>query len=103
MIHLGKRQILKLHANLIEVFGGDSSLRDESLLDAALAAPFHSYDDVELFPSVQEKAARLGFGLVSNHPFMDGNKLIGAHSMLIFLELNEEHLEYTQASLSEIS
>lgn len=102
MIRLSKRQILTLHAEIIREFGGDDGIRDEALLEAAIAAPFQSYEEVDLFPSVRQKAARLGFGLVRNHPFMDGNKRIGAHAMLVFLELNRLHLAYTQASLAKI-
>ena len=53
-----------------------------------------------MFPSLQQKAARLGFGLVQNHPFVDGNKRIGAHAMLVFLSLNGVELAYTQQELS---
>lgn len=54
------------------------------------------------FPSLQQKAARLAYGLVSNHPFIDGNKRIGAHAMLVFLELNGIVLEYSQNELSDL-
>ena len=63
-------------------------IRDEASLESALASPFHTFDEIEIFPSTIEKAARLGFGLVSNHCFYDGNKRIAAHAMLVFLELN---------------
>ena len=55
-----------------------------------------------MYPSVQQKAARLGFGLVKNHAFLDGNKRIGAHAMLAFLMLNQIELTYTQEELSDI-
>ena len=55
-----------------------------------------------MFPSIQQKAARLGYGLVKNHAFIDGNKRIGAHAMLVFLALNKVELDYTQEELSEI-
>lgn len=102
MIRLNKKQILILHSQLIEKFGGIKGVRDESLLDSALSAPFQSYGDEELFPSIQAKAARLCFGIVKNHAMMDGNKRLGAHTMLVFLELNGCHLEYSQDELIEI-
>ena len=100
MTILSKEQIISLHAQLIEETGGDSGLRDEGLLDSALSAPFQAFGNVELFPSIQQKAARLGYGLIMNHPFVDGNKRIGAHVMLVFLALNGIELEYTQDELA---
>ena len=100
MTIFSKEQIISLHAQLIEETGGDGGLRDEGLLDSALNAPFQSFGSVEPFPSIQQKAARLGYGLIMNHPFVDGNKRIGAHVMLVFLALNGIELEYTQDELA---
>ena len=99
MIVLSKEQILVLHEQLIEETGGSSGLKDEGLLESALASPFQSFDGKDLFPSVYQKAARLGFGLASNHAFIDGNKRIGAHAMLVFLLLNGVEIEYSQEEL----
>ncbi len=99
---LSKRQILLLHEQLVEQSGGFAGIRDETLLDSALNAPFQSFDCEDAFPSIQQKAARLGYGLVKNHPFIDGNKRIGAHAMLVFLAVNGIELDYTQAELSDI-
>ena len=99
---LSKRQVLLLHEQLISETGGSSGLRDEGLLESALAAPFQSFAGVEVYPSVQQKAARLGYGLVKNHPFVDGNKRIGVHTMLVFLALNGIELDHTQEELVEI-
>ena len=70
-------------------------------MDSALGAPFQSFGDQDVFPSIEQKAARLGFGLVHNHAFIDGNKRIGAHAMLVFLALNGIELDYTQDELSD--
>jgi len=102
MIILSKEQILYLHKELINETGGMQGLKDEGLLDSALAAPFQSFENQDLFPSIYQKAARLGFGLASNHAFIDGNKRIGAHAMLVFLELNNIHIKYSQDELSNI-
>ena len=102
MIVLEKDQVVRLHRQLILETGGIDGIRDEALLEAALHAPFQSFDGVSVFPSVQQKAARLGYGLVKNHAFVDGNKRIGAHVMLVFLALNGIELSYTQDSLSDI-
>ncbi len=99
---LSKRQVLLLHSSLIEVFGGSDGVRDEGLLESALATPFQTFDGEPVYPSVQSKAAQLGFGLIRNHPFVDGNKRIGAHVMLVFLELNGIELHYNQQELIDI-
>ena len=93
---LSKRQICMLQEQLVRKTGGSQGVRDEGMLESALAAPFQSYADAEAYPSVQQKAARLCYGLVMNHAFVDGNKRIGTHAMLIFLALNGIELEYEQ-------
>lgn len=102
MIILTKKQVLQMHSQLIEQFGGEAGIRDEALLDSALQSPFQTFDGEDLFPSVQAKAARLGYGLIKNHCMIDGNKRIGAHSMLVLLALNEIELKYTQKELYEM-
>ena len=102
MKKLTKEQILMLHNELIRETGGSGGLRDEGLLDSALNAPFQGFGDVDSFPSLQQKGARLGYGLICNHAFVDGNKRIGTHAMLLFLSLNGIELEYTQNELSDM-
>ena len=99
---LNKHQILMLHQHLVDETGGSPGLRDEGLLDSALNAPFQTFGDTSAYPSLQQKAARLCYGLVKNHPFIDGNKRIGAHAMLVFLAVNGLELSYTQQELSDI-
>ncbi len=101
MIRLRKSQVLQLHAQLVQQAGGSDGLRDEGLLDAALEAPFQSYGGQMAYPTLFGQAARLGYGLVKNHPFVDGNKRIGAHAALVFLTLNGVELEYTQRELAD--
>lgn len=101
MIKLSKKQVLLMHERLIETTGGSFGVRDEGMLDSALSNPFQSFGGEELYPSIQAKAARLCYGLVKNHPMVDGNKRIGAHVMLVFLMLNGYELEYTQQELSD--
>ena len=102
MIRLSKTQILLLHEQLIAETGGSSGLRDEGMLDSALNAPFQTFGEEDVYPSLQQKAARLCFGLVKNHPFLDGIKRIGAHVMLVFLALNGIELQHTQTELSDV-
>ena len=99
---LSKRQVLLLHSSLIEAFGGSDGVRDEGLLESALAAPFQTFGGEPVYPSMQSKAAQLGFGLIRNHPFVDGNKRVGAHVMLVFLELDGIVLHYEQQELIDI-
>ena len=102
MLRLSKSQILLIHDQLISETGGSSGLRDEGMLDSALNAPFQTFGGEDVYPSLQKKAARLCFGLVKNHPFVDGNKRIGAHAMLVFLALNGIELQHTQSELSDV-
>lgn len=102
MKKLTKGQILMLHRDLIMETGGTDGLRDEGLLDSASNAPFQGFGRTDTFPSLQQKGARLGFGLIRNHAFVDGNKRIGAHAMLVLLALNGIDLSYTQEELSDM-
>lgn len=102
MTRLTRKQILLLHQALIEESGGIDGIRDDGLLDSALNAPFQSFSGQFLYPSLQKQGARLGFGIIRNHPFLDGNKRTGAHVMLIFLAMNGIELEYTQQELVDI-
>lgn len=96
---LGKRQILMLHSMLVAQSGGMDGLRDEGLLESAINTPLQTFGGQELYPTVLEKAARLGYGLIHNHPFLDGNKRIGAHAMLVFLDINNITLSYADDDL----
>lgn len=96
------KQILLLHSQLIAETGGSDGLRDSDLLDSALNAPFQTFDSSPLYPTLQQKAARLGYSLVNNHPFVDGNKRIGIHVMLVFLAINGLELQYEQSHLIEV-
>ena len=101
MILLRKEKIMEMHHELIQRFGGADGISDEALLDSALAAPFQSFSGQELYPTVQEKAARLGYGLIKNHAMVDGNKRLGAHVMMTFLAVNGIEMEYSQEEAIE--
>ncbi len=102
MIWLSKEQILFLHSEMIRATGGMDGLRDSHFLESALLAPMQTFGSEELFPTVLDKAARLACGLTQNHPFIDGNKRIGAHAMLVVLALNQIPLSYSQKELSDV-
>ena len=101
MKKLSKKQVLMPHTQLIQQTGGSNGVRDYNLLDSALENPFQSFGGEELYPTIQAKAARLGYGLIKNHCMIDGNKRIGTHAMLVFLALNGIELKYTQKELYE--
>ena len=88
MIRLSQEKVLALHEILTKETGGDPNVRDIALLNSAIESAFATFDGQELYPTKQEKGARLGFSLISNHAFVDGNKRIGMYVMLIFLEVN---------------
>ena len=88
MTKFSREKVLLLHQLIAQETGGEIGLRDQALLDAALAAAFAGVADREFYPSKEEKAAKLGFDLISNHAFLDGNKRIGMYVMLTFLEAN---------------
>lgn len=102
MIKLTKEQVVSIHSSLIKASGGTDGVRDEGLLESALESPFQTFDGYDLYPSIIQKAARIGYSLVSNHPFIDGNKRIGIHIMLVFLAINGIDISCTQEDLIKI-
>ena len=88
MMKFSKDKVLMLHQLMAEETGGDVGVRDEALLESAIENVYLTFDGEELYPTKEEKAARLCYSLISNHAFLDGNKRIGVFIMLSFLELN---------------
>lgn len=88
MKYLNIEQVLALHRLIVNESGGSHGLRDRGALDSAVAQPRMTFGGAELYPTLPEKAAALSFSLISNHPFVDGNKRIGYETMVVFLELN---------------
>ena len=76
-------------------------MRDAGMLDSAIAAPVQEVFGNVAYPSILQKAVRLGYGLIMNHPFVDGNKRIGTHAMLVLLALNGIELRFEQEELSD--
>ena len=99
MIRFSKEKVLLLHKILAEATGGSVGIRDEGLLDSALEGVFAGFGDKEFYPSKEEKGARLGYTLISNHAFVDGNKRIGVYVMLSFLEMNGIRIRCTDEEL----
>jgi death-on-curing protein len=88
MRYLALKEALELHRLIIEQSGGLAGVRDLGALESALAQPQMTFDGQELYPTVIEKASALGFSLINNHPFIDGNKRVGHAAMEVFLVLN---------------
>lgn len=102
MIRFSREKVLLLHKLMAEATGGSADIRDEGLLDSALESVFAGFGDKEFYPSKEEKGARLGYALISNHAFVDGNKRIGVYVMLSFLEMNGVRIRCTDAELVHI-
>lgn len=102
MIYLHKQQILKLHNRIINEFGGIHGIRDERLLDSALANPLQTFAGIDLYQTCVDKAVQLCYGLIKNHPFLDGNKRIALHSMLILISINGLKIEIAHDELIDI-
>ena len=99
MILLTVDEIVLLHDKSLKATGGLPGLRDRGLLESAVFSVNASFEDVEQYPTVEEKAARLVYALVSNHALADGNKRVGILAMLMMLKLNDIALNYTQQEL----
>jgi len=102
MIKFSKEKVLLLHKLIAEETGGSIGVRDEALLESALEGAFAGFGDREFYPSKEEKGARLGYTLISNHAFVDGNKRIGMYVMLTFLEVNGIRLDCTNEEVAEV-
>src|SRR5687767_8318476 len=88
MRYLTREEVLDLHGLLLQQSGGTPGLRDPNALESALAQPQMTFGGEDLYPGLVEKAGALGFSLITNHPFVDGNKRIGHAVMETFLVLN---------------
>ncbi len=93
MIRLTNEKVQELHRRMADATGGDAGLRDIGLLDSALTSAFATFDGCDLYPTLLEKGARLGYALVADHAFFDGNKRIGMYAMLVFLAVNGAELD----------
>ena len=102
MIWVDAQDVILIHSRVIQCSGGLDGLRDHASLEAALAAPLQSYGGQDLFPTEIEKIARLGYGLASNHAFVDGNKRIGAMLVQLLLKWTGYHLELETGELADM-
>lgn len=101
MIYIELEQIILLQNEAIRKTGGETGIRDYGSLESAYYAPLASFAEVEAFPSILEKAARLAWGLTVNHPFIDGNKRIGSLALLVMLRANHIDFSIPKSSLAD--
>lgn len=102
MIWISAEDVILIHSRVIEGSGGLDGLRDRDGLEAAVSAPMQTFDGKELYPTDIEKIARLGFGLASNHAFVDGNKRIGAMMTQLLLKWNGYDLTLRSGELADM-
>ena len=102
MIWINADDVIEIHNRIIQVSGGMLGLRDRAALEAAIAAPMQTFGDEDLFPTETEKIARIGFGLASNHAFIDGNKRIGAMMVQLLLKWNGYTLSLEKGELADM-
>ena len=95
MLKIHKEDVIEIYNFLIDLTGGRKGIKDEALLDSAINSAYQTFGGLEIYPTVEEKAARIGYGLIANHAFLDGNKRIGMLIMLSFLEVNQIDINFS--------
>lgn len=102
MRYLTVGEVRELHRQVITRTGGSAGVRDQGALESAVAQPCMTFSEEDLYPTLVEKAAALGFSLIQNHPFVDGNKRVGHDAMETFLILNDYQIHATVDEQEEI-
>lgn len=95
-------QVIKLHYKMADATGGMTGVRDLNLLESALNNALATFDGIDLYQTIEEKCANICFCLINNHPFIDGNKRIGIYVMLVLLEYNSIHIDFSQKELIDL-
>ena len=103
IVFLDVDEVIELHASQLELFGGGAGLRDQGLLESAVAQPQASFGGHLAHDGLFAMAAAYLFHLVSNHPFVDGNKRIGLIAALVFLDLNGVSIAHPTEALYELT
>lgn len=102
MIWITADDVIQIHSRVIQGSGGMDGLRDRGSLETAVSAPMQSFGGQDLYPTDVEKIARLGYGLASNHAFVDGNKRIGAMMVQLLLKWNGYQLSLHAGELADM-
>ncbi len=103
MKYLTAEQILFIHARVVAETGGSGGIRDLNMLLSALGRPRASFDGKDLYPDLFAKAAALMESLINNHPFIDGNKRVGIAAAALFLRINGQQLQVSNAELERFT
>lgn len=102
MKRLNKQQVTKIHSTLISQTGRIHGIRDDGLLESDLNASFQTFDGKDIYKTVQAKETKLGYFLIKNHAFVDGNRRIGILAMITFLKINGIESDCTDEELVEL-
>ena len=100
--YLSVRQVIEIHEQIMEKANESGAITDRGLLESAVAQPQMTFDGTDLYPTIVEKAAALGFSMIKNHPFVDGNKRVGLAAALMFLKFNGITLHANKAALTDL-
>ncbi len=100
---LSLEDVLEVHADQINRYGGRQGIRDQGLLISAIAQPHALFGGNYLHPTIHDKAAAYLFHLSQNHPFVDGNKRVAVVSALMFLAMNDYSFDYDEKSLEKMT
>ena len=101
-VFLSVLDVMEIHHDQIELYGGASGIRDRNLLDSAVAVPQSGFGDAYAHSDLFEMAAAYLYHLVRNHPFVDGNKRTGTASALVFLDINGWSVECSEDELVDL-
>ena len=96
MNYLDLGEVLAIHAEMIRLFGGADAIMDIGKVESAVAQPHMTFGGQDLYPTVEEKATALGFSLMTNHGFQDGNKRVGYGALIVFLKTNGYDIRASQ-------
>jgi death-on-curing protein len=101
--YLSYDTLLKIHQDQVETFGGEDGLRDQELLKSSHRQPLQTYGGTEIYSSLIDKTAVLGYGIINNHPFVDGNKRTGTAAMILLLEINGMQFQAENKEIVEMA
>lgn len=102
MIKITSKDILAIHELIIDATGGCKGVKDYGLLDSAINSAYQTFNNQEIYSTIEEKSARIGYGIISNHAFLDGNKRMGIVSMLTLLNINGIKLNCTDDDIIKL-
>lgn len=94
--------VISFHEDMETKFVMEKGIHDMGLLESAVNTPFQTFDGIDLYSAIYDKAARLCYGIAKDHPFRDGNKRTALHSMLVFLDVNDISIKYDKIEMENI-